>query len=66
MFNRSLKVNSCKIELISFINLLHLTFHPLVKTRNLTIILDCSLSFALEFLDMAQSLSFSLSLLVLT
>lgn len=57
MFHEPIKVNNCKTELIFSINLFHLTFHPLVKTGNLSIILDGTFFFTLGFLCMSQSIS---------
>lgn len=53
-----MRAYGCKTESIISINLLYVTFHCLLKTRNLSIFLDCSLSFTLEFLDMDQFIAF--------
>lgn len=57
-YSGPIRAHGCKTELIFSINLLYVTFHPLLKTRNLSIILNCSLSFTLEFLAMDQFIAF--------
>lgn len=57
-YNGSIRAHSCKTELMFSVDLLYLNFQPLVKTGNLSIILDCSCSFTLEFLDMDQFITF--------